>query len=133
VAPRPRNLRQAPDRYCAGIPDEVELATKPRQLIAMLARALEAGVPFAWVTADEIYGQAGYLRDWLEDRGAAYVLAIRCVDAVATAGGERVVAEQAIAALPAQVWGRLSVGAGAHGPTMSGPGRTHSHKCRCNI
>lgn len=100
----------------ADIPDGVEFATKPRQLIAMLARALDAGVPFAWVTADEVYGQAGYLRDWLEDRDASYVLAIRCVDLVITTGDDRVVAREAIAALPGRAWRRLSVGAGAHGP-----------------
>ena len=100
----------------AGIPDEVEFATKPRQLIAMLARALEAGVPFAWVTADEVYGQAGYLRDWLEERDLAYVLVIRSVDLVTTTDDDRVAAREAIAALPARGWRRLSAGAGAHGP-----------------
>jgi SRSO17 transposase len=100
----------------AGIPDEVEFATKPRQLMAMLARAIAAGVPFAWVTADEVYGQAGYLRVWLEDRDAAYVLAIRSVDLVSTTEGERVVAYEAVADLPDRAWRRLSVGAGAHGP-----------------
>src|SRR5690606_13431707 len=62
----------------AGIPDEVEFATKPRQAMAMLARALRAGVPFAWFTADEAYGQVKYLRVWLEERDVAYVLATRC-------------------------------------------------------
>lgn len=100
----------------ADIPDDVEFATKPRQMIAMLARAIDAGVPFAWVTADEVYGQAGYLRDWLEDHDAGYVLAIRSVDLVTTPEDERVVAQQAIAELPGRAWRRLSVGAGAHGP-----------------
>jgi hypothetical protein len=40
----------------------------------MLARAIEAGVPFAWFTADEVYRQAKYLRRWLEERGVAYVM-----------------------------------------------------------
>ena len=100
----------------AGIPEQVQFATKPRQLIAMLARAIDAGVPFGWVTADEVYGQAGYLRDWLEDHDAAYVLAIRSVDLVTTTDQDRVAARQVIAALPARAWRRLSVGAGAHGP-----------------
>lgn len=100
----------------AGVPDEVEFQTKPRQLIAMLARALAAGVPFAWVTADEVYGQAGYLRDWLEERDLAYVLVIRSVDLVTTTQDDRVAAREAIAALPARAWRRLSAGAGAHGP-----------------
>jgi SRSO17 transposase len=35
----------------AGIPDEAEFTTKPRQAQAMIARAAAAGVPFAWFTA----------------------------------------------------------------------------------
>jgi SRSO17 transposase len=100
----------------ADIPDEVEFATKPRQMIAMLARALDAGVPFAWFTADEVYGQAGYLRDWLEEHDASYVLAIRSIDLVTTPDEDRVVVAEAIAALSKREWRRLSVGAGAHGP-----------------
>jgi SRSO17 transposase len=100
----------------AGIPEKVEFQTKPRQMIAMLTGALDAGVPFAWVTADEVYGQAGYLRDWLEDHDAGYVLAIRSIDRVNTTDDDRVVAAEAIAALPGRAWRRLSVGAGAHGP-----------------
>ena len=34
----------------AGIPDDVEFATKPRLAQAMLARAIAARVPFAWFT-----------------------------------------------------------------------------------
>jgi SRSO17 transposase len=37
----------------AGITEEAEFATKPRQARAMIARAVAAGVPFAWFTADE--------------------------------------------------------------------------------
>src|SRR5215213_7374643 len=37
-------------RSAAGIPDEVAFATKPQLGLAMLDRALQAGVPFAWVT-----------------------------------------------------------------------------------
>src|ERR1700722_6828843 len=35
----------------AGIPDETEFATKPQLAQAMISRAIEAGVPFAWFTA----------------------------------------------------------------------------------
>src|ERR1700733_15234701 len=40
----------------AGIPDDVEFATKARLAQVMLARAIDARVPFAWFTADEVYG-----------------------------------------------------------------------------
>jgi SRSO17 transposase len=52
----------------AGIPDEAVFATKPRLAQAMLSRALDARVPFAWFTADEVYGQAKFLHLWLEER-----------------------------------------------------------------
>ena len=69
----------------------------------MLERAFDAGVPFAWVTADEAYGQAAYLRDWLEHRDAAYVLALRRKDTMTTSEGVCGRAEL-IAALPARFW-----------------------------
>jgi SRSO17 transposase len=100
----------------AGIDDEIEFATKPRQLMAMLARAFAAGVPFAWVTADEAYGQVKYLRVWLEEHDAAHVLALRCCDPLRSVEGAERRADDLIAELPTRAWRRLSVGAGAHGP-----------------
>ena len=53
----PRGWINDPDRCrAAGIPEEVGFATKPALATAMLGRALDAGVPAAWVTGDEIYG-----------------------------------------------------------------------------
>src|SRR5215211_7117826 len=52
----------------AGIPDGVEFHTKPQLARRMLARALDGGVPTAWVTADEVDGGDGRLRRWLEER-----------------------------------------------------------------
>ncbi|SDG22768.1 DDE superfamily endonuclease [Sinosporangium album] len=40
--------------------------TKPQLLQAMIERAIAAGVPFAWVTADEAYGDNGPLLRFLE-------------------------------------------------------------------
>ncbi|MGW4126096.1 IS701 family transposase [Nocardia sp. NPDC004711] len=100
----------------AGIPDEVGFAEKPRLMIAMLERALAAKVPFVWFTADEAYGQAGYLRDWLEERDVFYVMATRCDQQVTTRADRVAYVEKLVAELPATAWQRLSVGAGAHGP-----------------
>lgn len=100
----------------AGVPDEVEFATKPRQAMAMLARTFAAGVPFAWVTADEAYGQVAYLRAWLEDHDAAHVLVTKVNDTVTTTDGDHRRVDELIAELPARAWRRLSAGAGAHGP-----------------
>jgi SRSO17 transposase len=102
----------------AGIPDEVEFATKPALAQAMLARAIDAAVPFSWVTADEAYGQVKYLRVWLEQHDVAYVLATRCNDDVITTDAHTGRVDELIGALPARAWRRLSVGAGAHGPRL---------------
>jgi SRSO17 transposase len=99
----------------AGIPGEIGFATKPQLAQAMLARAVEAGVPFAWFTADEVYGQAPYLREWLEDHDVFYVLAIKCRDTLTVPEGSQR-ADALVAALPSRAWQRLSAGAGAHGP-----------------
>ena len=84
----------------------------------MLERAMSAGVPFSWVTADEAYGQVKYLRVWLEERDVAYVLATKCNDTLITVEAGQRHAEDMIAGLPARAWRRFSVGAGAHGPRL---------------
>lgn len=99
----------------ADVPDEAEFATKAELARAMVGRALEAGVPFAWFTADEVYGQAKWLRAWLEERGVSHVMAIRRSDTFTMPGGEQR-ADGLIAAVPSRAWQKISAGAGAHGP-----------------
>lgn len=50
-------VRDAGRRKDAAVPDEVGFASKPELGRRMLARALAAGAPFAWVAADAAYGQ----------------------------------------------------------------------------
>ena len=102
-------------RRAAGIPEDVEFTTKPRQAQAMIGRAIAAGVPFAWFTADETYGQAKWLQAWLEEQDVSYVMAIRCSDTLTTPEGEQR-ADALIAGVSGRAWQRLSTGAGAHGP-----------------
>ena len=116
----PRSWAEDRDRRrAAGIPDQVEFTTKPRQAQVMISRAIAAGVPFAWFTADETYGQEKYLQAWLEDQDVFYVMAIRCSDTVTMPEGERR-ADTLIAAAPSRTWQRISAGAGAHGPREFG-------------
>jgi len=89
----------------------------------MLGRAIDAGVPAGWVTADEVYGQHSRLRMTLEDRGMPYVLAVAVNQRVITAiddDGAMKVAELRVDALarmlPGQAWKRISAGAAAKGP-----------------
>ena len=66
----PRSWTGDPERLqAAGVPDQVGFATKPELATRMLARALAAGVPAAWVTGDEVYGANPGLRAELEARG----------------------------------------------------------------
>jgi SRSO17 transposase len=53
------------------VPEQVGFRTKPQLAQVMLGRALDAGMPASWVTADEVYGQDPALRGWLEDRRMA--------------------------------------------------------------
>ncbi len=64
-----------------------EFAAKPAQAQAMITRAVAAGVPFAWFTADETYGQAKWLQAWLEEKDIWYVMAIRCSDTLTMPDG----------------------------------------------
>src|SRR3954447_8346284 len=53
----PRSWADDPERRtAAGVPEEVEFATKPALATTMLTRGIEAGLPAGWVTADEVYG-----------------------------------------------------------------------------
>ena len=81
----------------------------------MLTRALEAGAPAGWLTADEIYGQDKRLRVWCEEHGLPYVLATRSNDTVATVDWRQRRVRALIAGLPESAWQRCSAGAGAHG------------------
>jgi SRSO17 transposase len=59
------------------VPEDIGFATKPEIAGDLIETALESGVPCAWVLADALYGSASRLRRMLEDRGQAYVLAVR--------------------------------------------------------
>jgi SRSO17 transposase len=99
----------------AGIGDEVGFATKPELARQMITRAADAGVPFGWVAADEVYGQNTLLRDWLEARSVSYVLAVPKSFLVTTAAGSRR-ADELAALVPAAGWQQISCGDGPKGP-----------------
>ena len=109
----------------AGIPDEVPFCTKPRLALALLERALAAGVPAAWVAADAVYGNDTKFRRALEARDQAYVVAVRSDSPVSTwppfgPPDRWTVTAVVAAALSAGVvpWQRRSAGEGAQGPRL---------------
>lgn len=111
----PRSWTEDPDRMrAAGVPDGVGFATKPALALAMLERALDAGVPARWVTGDEVYGADPRLRAELHRRQVGYVLAVASNRRVRTAAGP--LAVTAIAdLLPERAWQLRSAGPGSKG------------------
>jgi SRSO17 transposase len=99
----------------AGIADDVAFATKPELARQMIERTIGAGVPFGWIAADEAYGQNTPLRDWLEQRGVSYVLAVPKSFTVSTAAGP-CRADTLAVLVPAAGWQQISCGDGAKGP-----------------
>ena len=59
------------------MPAEIAFATKPALARDLVAAALDAGAPCAFVLAAAVYGSASQLRHMLAARGQAYVLAVR--------------------------------------------------------
>jgi SRSO17 transposase len=104
-------------REAAGVPGEVSFATKGELAKTMLARAFAVEVPAAWVTGDEVYGNDGQLRRWLEAQRRPYVLAVACSHPV-WQDGVQVRVDTLVATIPADGWQRIDVGAGSKGPRV---------------
>ncbi len=100
----------------AGIPDEVEFATKGELAQQMLARAFAAGVPAEWVVGDTVYGY-DELRLWLEEQQKNYVLAVPQTHQVWVQGQPQPVGLLG-ALLPDEAWVVLSAGEGSKGPRL---------------
>jgi SRSO17 transposase len=101
-----------------GIPDGVTMATKTVLAQRMISRAVEAGVPFGWVTGDEAYGVDTKLRMWLESQGIAHVLAVAKNSMVVTMQLTKARVDRVIAELGEDAWKPMSCGDGAHGPRI---------------
>jgi SRSO17 transposase len=110
-----RSWTTDPDRLDeAGVPDDIDFATKPALATGMLTRALRSGVPARWLAGDEVYGADPGLRAECEAQRIGYVLAIGCDRRIPThAGPQR--ADELAAGLPRSAWQQLSAGPGAKG------------------
>jgi SRSO17 transposase len=115
-----------PEAWCAdaarrdevAIPDETVFATKPALAQQMIIRALDAGIPCAWVLGDEVYGSAPKLRAALEQREQAFVLTVRSHEKLWAVRERKTgwyTAAELAAARPASAWPCHSAGAGTKG------------------
>jgi SRSO17 transposase len=99
----------------AGVPAEVTFATRPQQVEAMIGRARAAGVPFAWFTADEEFGQNPGLCSYLEDNEIAYVMAVPKTTRFPAAGGSEAAISERARRLRPNAWQRRACGIGTKG------------------
>src|SRR5919199_6669332 len=108
----PKSWADQPDRRrAAHVPDDLHFATKPAIAVAMIERALRAGVSFAWVAADSIYG-VGEVEKALRQAGKGYVLGVTGTHPFWSWGKAPVAGtvEEIAQGLPASAWIRLSAG-----------------------
>ena len=102
TADRPR-CRQA------HIPEERGFFTKPELALQMIQRAMDNGVKPSWVRGDEVYGNDGKIRSFLESRLQPYILAVKS-DHRVFANGEMVLASSLAEKIKARCWFRCSIG-----------------------
>src|SRR3954465_8303104 len=104
----------------AHVPAGIPFATKPHLALGMVERAIAAGVPFAWVTADTVYG-VGEIELALRRADKGYVLGVTSQHSFWSWGAEAEgsgTAEEIATALGEEDWIRLSAGAGTKGPRL---------------
>jgi SRSO17 transposase len=102
----------------AHVPVETAFATKPALAVAMIERTIAAGVPFAWVAADSVYG-VGEVETALRRKAKGYVLGIASNHSVKSWGKAKPIAgtaESVAQGLASGDWKRLSAGDGTKGP-----------------
>ena len=107
-------------RAAAHVPQQIAFATKPHLARAMVERAIAAGVPFAWVVGDSIYG-VSEVEMALRRAGKGYVLGVAATSQFNSWGAKPPVAGTAAeiaSALDPSAWRRLSAGAGAKGERL---------------
>src|SRR4051794_29363240 len=105
-------------RTKAGVPQEITFATKPEIARDLIAAALDAGAPCAWVLADALYGSDSRLRRMLETREQPYVLAVRsnhCLRFWTEEGLEETDPATMADALASEAWATHAAGEGAKG------------------
>jgi SRSO17 transposase len=117
----PKVWADAPARLAAAhVPGPVRFATKPAIAVDMVHRAIAAGVPFAWVAADTVYG-VGALEMALRRAGKGYVLGVTGAAQFNSWRPDLHVdgtAADIAQALPVDAWVRLSAGDGTKGPRL---------------
>ena len=101
----------------AGLPLNLRFRTKGQLAIDVLADACADGLAFDFTCGDEVYGSCTELREFLEDRGQAYVLRVASSFTFALTPGTRMTCKEAVKKLlkGKQGWEVCSAGNGSKG------------------
>ena len=100
----------------AGLPLDLRFRTKGQLAIDILGDAYADGLAFDFVCGDEVYGSCTDLREYLEDRGQAYVLRVPSNFILTPAAGTMTCAEAVSKLLKARkAWKVRSAGTGPEG------------------
>jgi SRSO17 transposase len=102
-------------RERAAVPGEVAFATKTEQGTEMVTGAIGAGVPFAFLAGDEVYGRSSKLRAACEKNGKGYVLAVPVNFKVTLPSRRRLAVASLARLVPARCWETRSCGPGCKG------------------
>jgi SRSO17 transposase len=102
-------------RRAAGIPDDLEFATKPALATEIVKQLLAEGRCPPWVTGDEVYGRDAGLRTFLEGQHTGYVLKVPCSFRITLPSGQKIRADHAARLAPAKAWQTASAGYGSKG------------------
>ena len=114
----PKSWVADPDRcQAAGVPDDVEFATKPALATKMIADAVATGIPAAWVAGDEVYGADPQLRQAIRAAGLGYVLQVSANRRMPTGAGP-VRVDTLAQMLPGRAWQTRSAGPGSKGERL---------------
>ena len=100
-----------------GLPLDLRFRTKGQLAIDVLADAYADGLAFDFVCGDEVYGTCTELREFLEERGQAYVLRVASSFMITLAAGTRVTCADAVKMLlkDTRRWEVRSAGKGSKG------------------
>ena len=107
-------------RTKAAVPEAIGFATKPEIARDLVAAALDAGVPCAFVLGDALYGSDSKLRHMLQARSQPYVLAVRSNQHMRLGGTslEGTNPETLADELSPDAWFCHAAGEGAKGPRL---------------
>lgn len=101
-----------PDRCTAA---GLAFATRPEQVIEMIRVARADGMPFAWFTADEEFGQNPGLCEFLTEGRIPYVMAVPKNTQFTDTAGNIVEVDKLAQQLPENTWQRRACGIGSKG------------------